>query len=211
MKKKNRILLAFLVAALLVTTACTEKSEPKPTVAAPTQSEKVSEPTIEAQEPVTPVEETETSIEETDSTDDNTDEAASEVTNTPDPEPEASEDGFVKKTQYYDDDNGVYAFEIILNDTVPDKGTIEILFYDYVDGAETQVCDYEAVYERSNGLYDIYRTFDGNIDVNDHQKSELKVPVTFGATIRAKRLVTTLITEDGTRTELYSLKLVKTP
>lgn len=124
--------------------------------------------------------------------------------------PPAADDDYVKKAQYADDDSGIYAFAIVLNDTVPAKGLVEILFYGMNGDTETQVCCYEAEYERGdNGLYEIKRFYDGNVDVNDHQKQELKIPVTFGATVRATRVEATLIVNDSERIALYSVDIRK--
>lgn len=91
---------------------------------------------------------------------------------------------------------------------MPTEGLVELLFYGMNGDTETQVCCYEAKYEREdNGLYEIRRFYDGNVDLNDHQKQELKVPVTFGAAVRATRVEATLIVNDSERIPLYSLNI----
>lgn len=177
-KYKNLIIVSAVLAAMLLG-ACGEA--PIAEIPANDYAPVAVAPAKEAKPEAPVVEETPDAGEETD---------IPEVTQPAivgDPQENIDEFGYIKKIQKASEESGIYSLILYFNDTVPDKGEIKVLFYSDETGFDTQVAIYQAQYERSNGLYEIHTFLDNLVDVNYHGKDELKIPITFGATVRAKR------------------------
>ncbi len=115
---------------------------------------------------------------------------------------EYDEYGYIKKISKACDENGIYSLIINFNNTIPANAEMKFLFYNDETGIETVVCTYQAMYERNaDGIYETKCLYNGDIDVNYHNKTELKIPVTFSATVRAKRAEIYLV-ENGNEIKL---------
>lgn len=115
---------------------------------------------------------------------------------------EYDEFGYIKKAAKACDEGGIYSLTLTFNNTIPAIGEVKFLFYNDESGVETVVCTYQAMYERSaDGIYETKCLYNSDVDVNYHGKTELKIPVSFGATVRGKRAEVYLI-ENGNETKL---------
>ena len=115
--------------------------------------------------------------------------------------PDASTD--ILKINGGADEVGIYAIVIRMNmDLAGEKGEIEMLYYSSETGIETQVNDFVLQYERDDyGTYEIQTFSDGEVYLNKHKQSEIKITNEFGAMTRADR-VEIYYTPDGGQKEL---------
>lgn len=134
------------------------------------------------------------------------------ITSTPAAQPSKNYDdfGYIAKYSIGDDESqGIYAIVITYSDKVPEKGTLTYKFYNDESGMETTVATYVVNYEKdSNGKFETREFLDGEVYINQHKKDEMKINITFGASIRAKRCELFLET-NGKEVKVYEFKSIK--
>lgn len=116
------------------------------------------------------------------------------------------DEGLILRTQGAAENAGIYAFLITLNPKfAAEKGKVEILWFSSETGKEEQVLEYVGDYETNadGKTFNIYCTFNGNIDQNLKNKTELKISATVGATIRGDRLEVYYTPDGGKRELIY--------
>lgn len=145
-----------------------------------------------------------------------TEAASLKTTETPDSVPDTSENvtenaddndsNVFKKVVGASDDGGIYGIVVTLSDKAADKGVIEMIYY----GAKGTPQENSIVntfrieyYKEEAGTYEIHTFYDGEVNLNYHHQTEVKVNNTFGADTRAGN-VTIYYTPDGGETmEVY--------
>lgn len=113
---------------------------------------------------------------------------------------------FIKKVIGASEEKGIYSFGLTLSDKAPEKGTLEYIYYGQKDTGEENViiCTYTANYYKDGaGLYDVMCYYDGNIDVHQSNKSEVKVVCTFGALTRAGSVIVFMTPDGGEKTQIF--------
>lgn len=191
-KKTNKLMLGVSILLVLgmVLSAC--GTEPTKGTSA--------EPTKETEAPAYP---TETKAEPTEPA---PTEGSSAAQTEPAPtETEAKENPLILEARVQSEEAGIYACVLKLNPEVAaPKGFVEFLYYGKAGTPQenTVVCTYTADYHTENGKFEIYSKYDGQIDQNQHAKSEIKVACTFGALVRAEYVIISYQPDGGEKQEI---------
>ncbi len=105
------------------------------------------------------------------------------------------------------DEVGIYSIVVRLTDQAADKGVIEMVYY----GAKGSPQENSVVntfrieyYREAAGTFEIKTFYDGEVYQNQHHKDEVKVINTFGATLRAGRVIITYTPDGGEAQEIFS-------
>lgn len=120
---------------------------------------------------------------------------------------EYDEWGYIKRMSCGIEEAGIYAIVITFNmDLMPENGGFRYLYFNNEHGTEEQCCDYEGHYTKNaDGTYNAACTYNGMVDMNYYNKTELKINNTFGAMTRADRAEIYIIDADGVETKIYDI------
>ncbi|MBQ0126236.1 MAG: hypothetical protein KBS59_07955 [Clostridiales bacterium] len=104
------------------------------------------------------------------------------------------------------DEKGIYAIVLTLSDKAADIGVVEMIYYG-INGSpqENSVVNTFRIeyYKEDAGTYEVRTFFDGEVYQNYHHQSKVKVNNTFGASIRAGKVIISYMPEGGEMTEIY--------
>ncbi|MCQ2424142.1 MAG: hypothetical protein MJ088_04515 [Clostridia bacterium] len=120
------------------------------------------------------------------------------------PEPQSS---VIAKINGGADEVGIYSIVVRLTDEAADKGTIEMVYYGSKGSPQENsiVNTFRIEYEKeSAGTFEIQTFYDGEIYQNQHHKDEVKVVNTFGATLRAGKVIISYTPDGGETQEIFS-------
>ena len=120
--------------------------------------------------------------------------------------PEANNSVF-KKITGAADETGIYAIVITLSDKAAAKGKVEMVYMGAKGSAQENdvVNTFRIEYEKqSDGTFEVQTFFNGEVYLNYHKQTEVKVINEFGANIRARNVTVTYTSDDGTATEVYT-------
>lgn len=121
-------------------------------------------------------------------------------------EEKPSENNQIVKITGAADKEGIYTIVVTLKEGAAPKGVIELTYY----GAKGTPQENDVVnrfrieyYQKESGKYEASTYYDGNLYSNYHDKDQLKVNNTFGATLRAGLVVITYTPDGGETIEIY--------
>ena len=113
---------------------------------------------------------------------------------------------FIDKINIATDGSGIYATVITMSDKIADKGEIEMVYYGAKGEAQENsvVNTYLIKYcKDGDGKFEINTFSDGKVDQNQHGKDVIKVNNTFGALVRADKIIITYTPDGGEPIEIY--------
>ena len=104
------------------------------------------------------------------------------------------------------DEVGIYSVVVRLTDNAADKGVVEMVYH----GAKGSPQENSIVntfrieyYKQSSGTYEINTFYNGEVYQNLHNKDEVKVVNTFGATLRAGDVIISYTPDGGDTQEIF--------
>lgn len=104
------------------------------------------------------------------------------------------------------DEVGIYSVVVRLTDNAADKGVVEMVYH----GAKGSPQENSIVntfrieyYKQSSGTYEINTFYNGEVYQNLHNKDEVKVVNTFGATLRASDVIISYTPDGGDTQEIF--------
>ena len=133
--------------------------------------------------------------------------SSTENTTEPSVTPPGPQSSVIAKINGGADEVGIYSIVIRLTDAAADKGTVEMVYYGSKGSPqENSIVNTFRIeyYKESAGTFEIQTFYDGEIYQNQHHKDEVKVVNTFGATLRAGKVIISYTPDGGETQEIFS-------